>query len=226
MKRKTKLSGAIIFFLAALFLALPKLGANNDCEVKLEAISENYTGGCRKGLAHGKGIAVGVDSYEGRFRNGLPHGFGKYTWENGDIYEGRWRNGKPHGKGIFKSKTDEGETIIEGTWRNGEFAGERKKAPYSHGNIANLKKHTIRKTGDDNTVLVTLYKNNRIISPPRDFLFQIDTGSSIQIGQSTGYENVNFPASIRISYVFDGIIRVQYNVVINEPGTWEIRLYN
>jgi len=223
---KEKLIPTIIILILVVIFSTQYSGAKTECKVKMPSIDQNYTGGCRNGLAHGKGIAVGVDIYEGRFRNGLPHGFGKYIWENGDTYEGRWRNGMRHGRGVFITKNDDVEIVSRGTWRNDEFVGERTKAPYSFGNILNLKKHTIRKTGDENMILVTLLQNNRIIPPPRDFLFQIDTGSSIQIGQSTGYENVSFPASIRISYVFDRIIRVQYNVVINEAGTWEIRLYN
>jgi hypothetical protein len=223
---KKKLGTTTIILILVIIFSPQSSGAKTECKVNMPSIDQNYTGGCRNGLAHGKGIAVGVDIYEGRFRNGLPHGFGKYIWENGDTYEGRWRNGMKHGRGVLITKSDDGDIISRGTWRNDEFVGERKIAPYSLGNILNLKKHSIRKTGDENMILVTLYQNNRIIPPPRSFLFQIDTGSSIQLGQSTGYENVIFPASIRISYVIDGIIRVQYNAVINAPGTWEIRLYN
>ena len=54
-------------------------------------------------------MAIG-DLYEGKFRNGKPHGLGKMTykdgrvvngiWKNGKIeYEGDLVNGKPHGRG-------------------------------------------------------------------------------------------------------------------------------
>jgi hypothetical protein len=75
-------------------------------------------------------------------------------------------------------------------------------------------------------VLATIYANNMISRPANDFLFNIDTGSSIQVGQSYGFENVTFPSTISISYTYDGLIRVRFEVVINEPGVWEIRLYN
>lgn len=31
--------------------------------------------------------------------NGLRHGFGKYTYNNGGMYEGDWKNNKMDGKG-------------------------------------------------------------------------------------------------------------------------------
>lgn len=32
--------------------------------------------------------------YEGEFQNNMKHGFGKYTFSNGDIYEGNFRDNK------------------------------------------------------------------------------------------------------------------------------------
>ncbi len=38
--------------------------------------------------------------YEGeRNKDELPHGFGKYSYVDGDVYEGYWENGFKHGKG-------------------------------------------------------------------------------------------------------------------------------
>ncbi|XP_022989580.1 phosphatidylinositol 4-phosphate 5-kinase 8-like isoform X1 [Cucurbita maxima] len=39
------------------------------------------------------------DVYIGNFKDGLPHGKGKYTWFEGTIYEGDWEDGKMAGKG-------------------------------------------------------------------------------------------------------------------------------
>ena len=38
-----------------------------DCTVNKASISGFYTGECKKGLAHGMGIAQGTDRYEGHF---------------------------------------------------------------------------------------------------------------------------------------------------------------
>jgi hypothetical protein len=59
------------------------LFAQEECKVLMPEISGSYTGKCKKGLAQGKGLAIGTDTYEGRFLKGLPDGTGK-------IYMGRW----------------------------------------------------------------------------------------------------------------------------------------
>jgi hypothetical protein len=37
--------------------------------------------------------------YQGKLVNGVPNGYGKLTWTNGDFYEGSFRNGKRNGQG-------------------------------------------------------------------------------------------------------------------------------
>lgn len=34
------------------------------------------------------------DYYEGEMKKGVPHGFGKMTYVNGNTYEGAWKDGK------------------------------------------------------------------------------------------------------------------------------------
>ena len=93
------------------------------------------TGDCKSGKGTMKYIS-GV--YEGDWENGLRHGFGKFTWNNGDTYSGVWDNDKRHGQGIYiwndgskyKGNYSHGirsgygiyyytnGTIYEGTWQN------------------------------------------------------------------------------------------------------------
>jgi hypothetical protein len=80
----------------------------------------------QKWACHRNGIAKGIDSYEGQFRKGLPHGYGTYIWANGDVYEGRWRNGKRHGKGTFTSIQNDVLVKNIGIWKNDEFLGPEK----------------------------------------------------------------------------------------------------
>ena len=65
----------------------------DNCKVLMNEISESYQGDCKDGLAHGNGLAQGIDTYEGKFKKGLPYGNGKYAWANGDYYDGRWKEG-------------------------------------------------------------------------------------------------------------------------------------
>lgn len=227
MKRMTR-----IFFCYMLIAAANSGFAQEPCTVLLPAIADNYNGSCRRGMAHGEGFAWGSDQYYGNFRNGLPHGSGKYTWANGDIYEGQWRDGKRHGNGTLKFEKDGEHVVLSGVWENDEFIRSERTAPYTPGHILNVERYNIRRTGDGNMILLTTYEQGRVNSNPQNLNFRLDTGSSILVGQSSGYDGVSFPADVKITYTVadklqqGAVVRVRFEVIINEPGTWEIRIYN
>lgn len=60
----------------ALLLLLPVASLAADCRVIDPELQGTYAGGCRKGLAHGEGVAIGSAEYRGGFRNGMKHGAG------------------------------------------------------------------------------------------------------------------------------------------------------
>ena len=88
--------------------------AQDSCKVLMPQISAKYEGGCKQGLANGKGYASGIDIYEGRFKDGLPHGKGIYTWANGNTYNGFFRNGLKHGEGTYKYKKNGADSVLNG----------------------------------------------------------------------------------------------------------------
>lgn len=206
--------------------------AQDPCKVLVHEISENYTGSCKNGLAHGKGIALGIDKYQGNFRNGFPHGVGVYKWANGDEYNGRWRNGKRHGKGVFAFKENDELKILSGIWQNDEFLRKEKIAPYTRGHILNLDRFSVDRKDAGNKVMVTFYYMGRMAQWPADFDFRMETGMTKSEGYSQGYEEVKFPAYILIRYTVPDklgrglAIPIRFEITINEPGTWEIKLYN
>ncbi len=115
--------------LLALFLSTTKIFSQN-CKVLKAEISGNYTGGCKKGKASGKGKATGTDSYDGDFVAGLPHGKGTYTWANGNVFNGDFLNGKKEGKGILVIKRENlKDSTVEGFWENDKYIG-RNGAPW------------------------------------------------------------------------------------------------
>jgi len=63
-------------FLYFLSLSITAAALSQSCEVKVDSLKGQYTGGCRKGLANGNGTATGIDSYTGDFKNGYPEGEG------------------------------------------------------------------------------------------------------------------------------------------------------
>jgi len=202
------------------------------CRVLKEQISLTYEGECRDGLAHGNGIATGIDKYQGAFRRGLPHGRGTYTWANGDVYTGQWRNGKRHGQGTFIFMQNDKITKQSGSWVHDAFRGEVGDMAYTRGHIFNLERFAMRRTGEGNRVLVHFYFMGRQGQFPQDFDFKIGTGFSKSEGLAVGFDEVAFPAQILITYtVPDKLDRglripVRFEMTINQPGQWEIRLYN
>ena len=58
-----------------------------------------------KHLQHREG-----DVYEGRWKNNLRNGQGKYTWATGEVYEGKWKDDQKHGKGTYTYSN--GDTYI------------------------------------------------------------------------------------------------------------------
>jgi hypothetical protein len=82
-----------------------------------------YVGEWKQGNPLGKGILVypNGDLYKGYFIDGLCHGPGTLTREDGAVkYDGEWKNGKFHGSGIF---IDNDNKSYKGLFREGLFCG-------------------------------------------------------------------------------------------------------
>lgn len=108
-------------FLLFWLLAIPNLSFAENCIVNDKDIADDYTGGCKNGLANGFGTATGKDKYVGMFLNGNKHGKGTYTRANGNRYEGDWDNDKPQGKGTHTWANGD---RYEGDWKNGVREGK------------------------------------------------------------------------------------------------------
>lgn len=84
-----------------------------------EPLKYNYTGslvnGKREGFGILKSIAKGNIIYEGEWKNGLYHGYGKF-YTGFLLYEGQWMHGKKFGVG--KTFYENGEVRYTGNWKN------------------------------------------------------------------------------------------------------------
>ncbi len=98
--------------------------APGHCRVFDEQLRDDYRGGCRNGLAHGKGSATGKAFYEGNFRAGLKEGTGRWILPNGDLYTGEFKLDLPHGKGYYEWRSD---SLQRGNRYLGEFSFGKKQ---------------------------------------------------------------------------------------------------
>ncbi|CAF1308496.1 unnamed protein product [Rotaria sordida] len=80
-----------------------------------------YEGDWHMGNMHGKGTLQfgreGQNYYTGDFILNIPFGKGRRQYSSGNLYEGMWINGKRHGYGVFSWSNGNGEYM--GQWENG-----------------------------------------------------------------------------------------------------------
>ena len=81
-----------------------------------------YTGYLVDGMLHGYGTRTknNGDSYTGDWNYGVCHGTGTYTWADGDSYSGEWVDGKRHGTGTYTWADGSSYT---GDWQDGVRTG-------------------------------------------------------------------------------------------------------
>ena len=119
--------GRYAFVYAPLLAAMPPQGAlAPTTPAGRQTITypyARYEGEVRDGLPHGRGTMTwnnGTRYYEGEWQAGKKHGQGIRTWPDGTRYEGGWRNDEHHGQG---TKTYPNGARYEGKWRDGEYHG-------------------------------------------------------------------------------------------------------
>jgi len=202
------------------------------CRVLLPEISGTYKGKCKKGLANGKGLAIGTDTYEGRFSDGYPDGRGKYTWADGRIYEGEWKEGIMEGNGTMIYPTARGDSIVAGIWRDEVYYGPIPPPPYKIDRSISVVRSSIRKINDMGSgVRIGIFLGGNYNVELSDFSMVSDTGEQIMLGSRYGIQNAIVPYSVYIKYRTWNHLRTQqhdviFEFTINEPGTFEVAIHN
>lgn len=198
-----------IFLFALLPFYLISQDKGKSCKVLVKNLQEIYEGKCKKGLAHGQGIAVGIDRYKGKFIKGFPHGKGTYIWQNGNYYIGSWYNGKRSGKGKFVSILNNTETILDGYWENDQYLGKSKPVDFKYriiiGDVRLTYLH-LNKEGNNIELLIRRdgYQINDSIF---DYGFISDYGTIQISGSELEFNHVTFPfkADIKFSVLYENI---------------------
>ncbi|KAF0198961.1 MAG: hypothetical protein FD166_952 [Bacteroidetes bacterium] len=221
----------IVLFPVMLLLAPWHSHGQENCRVLKTGISGSYTGDCKKGLAHGQGIAAGTDSYEGQFRKGLPDGTGTYNWSTGEVYTGQWKEGKRNGIGKFIYTVDEKDTILDGQWINDKFAGPVVPKPLIKAKEG-IDRYTFRKNGTSkNRVMINIYQNGARNGGISDLMISSSSGYESTLGPATGFEEITFPVNIKVMYTTPNklnttLVYVKFEFEISEPGDWTVDLHN
>lgn len=207
--------------------------AQNNCKVLLEEISGVYDGDCKKGLAHGDGIAKGKDIYEGEFKRGYPNGKGVYTYSDGKVYEGEWNNGVMEGEGNIKYKTSKGDSIVTGFWRENRYLGEKYLPPYKVVQQSNVERFSVKKmpTNGNHRVVLIIKDFSGNASAISGFVFNTSSGVLSGNYNRTIIDNADFPFEGSITYtatskISGQPINVLFNFILNDPSSWQIELKN
>lgn len=219
-------------FLVAIYLIFPVfLVAQSDCKVLLPEIDSIYDGKCKKGLAHGKGLAQGVDIYEGKFKKGWPDGKGTYTWKTGEVYEGDFVEGVKEGEGKYSYQINGKDTTLAGIWKEDVYLGPKPKKPKVKQSVS-VDRYNFRKNSDvQNRVLIDFYQNGARNQRITDLLITADGGYEFNLGHSKGFKDMNFPVTMLVKYTTPNKLQTRkvyciFEFIIYEPGDWRVELFN
>lgn len=216
-------------FLVILFImqAFSIHESTDECDVLLDRINESYAGECKKGLAHGDGLAIGRDRYEGEFKKGYPDGYGVCLYENKSKYEGYWSKGLIDGKGtMYLTSPDKKDSVLTGYWKRGNYIGEYDKL-HNVNFTQNVSKVKFKYVSDKkNRVEVRLQRGGNRISSVTYFDLTSATGASIRLVQYGGiFDDLEFPFEGKVRYTVPTILggsqvtgRVEFQVL--KPGHW------
>jgi len=208
------------------------LYAQKECQVLKPEISGIYTGKCKKGLAHGKGLAVGTDTYEGRFSKGLPAGRGTYTWADGRVFIGEFSDGIIEGNGTMTYPTARGDSIVTGIWKDDTYYGPIPIPPYKIDRSLSVVRWSIKKINDMGAgVRIGIFLGGNYNVGITDFSMASDTGEQITLGSRYGIQNAVVPYKVYLKYRTWNHLRTQqhdviFEFTINEPGTFEVAIHN
>jgi len=220
-----------IISICILFFSSPSLSAQKSCKVLLPEIDSVYKGKCKKGLAHGKGIAYGIDTYKGHFSKGLPSGRGTYSWNNGDQYIGSWKNGMRNGEGKLSLKIADRDSIIDGLWENNKYLGPKPIAPKVLTKVS-VDRYSFKKYDDHkDRVLINFLQNGSINRNIYHMTIISSTGVETTLGSLIGYDFIDFPVIIKVNYeTLNKLKSVIYQVIfefeITDPGDWRVEIHN
>jgi hypothetical protein len=222
----------LFFVLTLIFLFFfgLNLWSQEDCKVLVPEIAGQYIGKCKKGLANGKGLAIGIDRYTGTFKKGYPNGIGTYTWSTGEVYNGQWMDGKRHGVGSYSYIEDGKLAVMEGIWEEDTYIGPE---PERHQVLAStgINRYSFERQGEGNQVTIYIYLNGTNNSDLEDFTATSTSGTPFRSNNIIGFELITFPFTCKVSYYSWNRLHTSRNFTrfefqIESPGRYQLNLHN
>ena len=204
-------------------MAFSDIAFAQDCKVLLKTINTEYTGDCKRGKADGYGTAKGIDTYEGQFKKGLPHGEGTYTWQNGNVYKGTFKKGVKEGKGELAIRTENvKDSIIIGFWKKDTYAGIYEKPFRKIEKSQNVSSIGFRKIENDiNALRFYVRTDQKYVRSPEISVVVHSGRFQTQINNRDFVEltEVTYPIKLRVYYRRDF-----FEAEIYESGLWNVKL--
>jgi hypothetical protein len=226
-----KVKIAIVIFLFVSFSAY-----SQNCEVDNASLKGTYTGDCKKNKAHGKGKAVGTDTYEGDFKNGLPDGDGTYTWSNSNVFTGKYTKGLKEGKGKMTFKMEgRQDSVVEGYWKKDIYIGEHEKPWEVHAKTGSIRNIDVDYTADKlnrikviitNTTgsvtglggIVTPMKVDNMLLIKGSFQRQTNLETHLKSTETT-FHDVMYPFRIKLQ-----ISKEEIEIEFFDPGSYTLNI--
>ncbi len=222
---------SVLLFLIYSFSPNETLVDAQKCKVLKESINLEYEGDCKKGLAHGKGIAKGKeDYYKGSFKKGLPYGKGKYVYGNGEFYQGDFKNGMRHGTGVMYTLNEETGAIEKNKlsrWKEDVFLMEIMEEKYKIIRQRNLVSVNPKKK-DEKRNRVEIHIRNAVEIQELTVIY--DVGSYLKLREDRFViDYVEFPIKLVINYTSTNKfnanrISTVVEIEIESPGDWLVDL--
>lgn len=221
------LLGLLLFGNSRISFAQPN---SSGCQVLLKEISEVYEGECKNGMANGKGVAKGKDSYFGTFKAGLPDGKGTYVYQNGAIFIGNWKKGLKHGEGEYRHQMDGREALIKGYWKADVYQGAKPEAEgYRITNQNNIEYRSFKKTADSLNVVELSFERLYRKYIPRDLRITHSSGYRPPSNLKVVFAGYHLPliCTIRFTIPTSGGTRIcNFDFDITQAGKWEVMVSN
>ena len=216
-------------FLSALFTI--SISGQEDCKVLQKNIAETYKGECKKGLAHGKGYAKGIDEYEGSFKKGYPDGEGTYKYSDGSVYIGSFKKGKREGYGTYTFKTNNEDTKLAGYWSSDKYIGKEKN--YKSYKVIwknNIINTSFTKSEDGNSIKIIIMKQGSKFNALYAVI-QNPSGIQKKYGSEIVIEGVEFPFEGNIRFTMPNQMNsanldCELTFFIEQPGSWILTIRN